>query len=445
MEGSTLAAQIPGPLGRLRPWRSFWVRNLRPAGALLGLALPRLFDIALSFSLLLGLSPLLLLRALAGRLQSGRVLDRQLRVGRYRTLFEQLRFSGSLPGGSAALLINVLRGDMAFAGPRPMMPRESAQLPPKALPRFEVRPGLVSAYRVRRGTGIAHEAEHVSDVEFAYAESLKGNLGLLLRGTAVGALKGADRPAPPMLDFFGIDIVNTTMEEAVAWILDRANGDTAQLMAFVNPDCLNIAYGHEEYRGVLQQASRVLPDGIGIHVGCRMLGTSLRANVNGTDLFPRLCAAAETAGGPSLFLLGAQPGVAEITARKMQERFPHLRIAGTQHGFFKPEEEDAVIERINASGAGVLLVAFGAPRQELWLARHRDRLKPGVVMGVGGLFDFYSGRISRAPQWLRELGLEWIWRLLQEPGRMWRRYIIGNPLFLWRVLRQARREARGPA
>ncbi len=438
LEGSTLAEQIPGPLGRPRPWRSFWVRNLRPAGTLFGLFLPRLFDLLIALALLLLLSPLLLLRALAGRLQAGQALERELRIGRYRTLFEQLRFAGPLPGGGAALLINVLRGDLAFAGPRPLRPEECAALPPEAQPRFAVRPGLVSAYRVQRGTGIAHEAEHVSDVEFAYAESLKGNLGLLLRGTAVSALKGAERPAPPMLDFFGIDIVNTTMDEAVAWMLQQAGGTEAQLMAFVNPDCLNIAYTREDYRSVLQQASRVLPDGIGIHVGCRLLGTSLRANVNGTDLFPRLCAAAEAPEGPSLFLLGAQPGIAEMTARNMKARFPSLRIAGTQHGFFKDEEEEGIINRINASGAGILLVAFGAPRQELWLARNRERLKPGVIMGVGGLFDFYSGRISRAPQWLRELGLEWTWRLLQEPGRMWRRYIIGNPLFLWRVLRQAR-------
>jgi N-acetylglucosaminyldiphosphoundecaprenol N-acetyl-beta-D-mannosaminyltransferase len=88
------------------------------------------------------------------------------------------------------------------------------------------------------------------------------------------------------------------------------------------------------------------------------------------------------------------------------------------------------------------LVAFGVPRQELWLAEHRDRLRPPVRMGVGGLFDFYSGRIPRAPLWLREIGLEWIWRLAQEPGRMWRRYLLGNPLFLYRVWRQACRETR---
>ncbi|HNW79296.1 MAG TPA: WecB/TagA/CpsF family glycosyltransferase, partial [Candidatus Competibacteraceae bacterium] len=121
---------------------------------------------------------------------------------------------------------------------------------------------------------------------------------------------------------------------------------------------------------------------------------------------------------------------------------PGLVIAGTQHGYFSPAEEGEIIARINASGAGVLLVAFGVPRQELWLAEHHEVLLPPVRMGVGGLFDFYSGRIPRAPLWLREIGLEWVWRLIQEPGRMWRRYILGNPLFLYRVWKQARQEAK---
>jgi N-acetylglucosaminyldiphosphoundecaprenol N-acetyl-beta-D-mannosaminyltransferase len=122
----------------------------------------------------------------------------------------------------------------------------------------------------------------------------------------------------------------------------------------------------------------------------------------------------------------------------MLERYPQLKIAGARDGYFSPEEEEGVVDAINGSGARILLVAFGAPRQELWLARWRDRLLAPVSMGVGGLFDFYSGRIPRAPLWMREMGLEWVYRLMQEPGRMWRRYVIGNPLFLYRVRQQAK-------
>jgi N-acetylglucosaminyldiphosphoundecaprenol N-acetyl-beta-D-mannosaminyltransferase len=248
---------------------------------------------------------------------------------------------------------------------------------------------------------------------------------------------------PPILNLFGIPVVNTTMTEAVDWMVTAAAADDKRLIYFVNPDCLNIAWRDAEYRDALLHADCVLPDGIGIHLGCRMLSQALRANVNGTDLFPLLCAAAAGAGLP-LFLLGARPGIARAVADNMRARYPELVIAGTRDGYFEAGEESAVIDEINGSGARILLVAFGAPRQELWLRRCRGRLAVPVSMGVGGLFDFYSGRIPRAPIWMREMGLEWAYRLLQEPGRMWRRYVIGNPLFLLRVRQQVRHPARFP-
>jgi N-acetylglucosaminyldiphosphoundecaprenol N-acetyl-beta-D-mannosaminyltransferase len=229
------------------------------------------------------------------------------------------------------------------------------------------------------------------------------------------------------------------MSEAIDWIMDRAKNNIKSHIAFVNPDCLNISYIHHAYKKILISAERVLPDGIGIHVGCRMLGVSLKANVNGTDLFPRLCERIAEQN-ISLFLLGAHPGIAEQVANKMQQLYPSLSIAGTHHGYFDRTEEKGVIDDINSSKAEILLVAFGAPKQELRLAKHREQLTVPILIGVGGLFDFYSDRISRAPQWVREIGMEWVWRLVQEPGRMWRRYIIGNPLFLYRVWRQYRND-----
>jgi N-acetylglucosaminyldiphosphoundecaprenol N-acetyl-beta-D-mannosaminyltransferase len=172
-----------------------------------------------------------------------------------------------------------------------------------------------------------------------------------------------------------------------------------------------------------------------------MLGQGLRANVNGTDLFPHLCEAAARENLP-IFLLGARPGIAQAAADAMVQRYPDLKVAGARDGYFGPDEDKTVVEAINASGAQILLAAFGAPRQELWIARWREHLTVAVAMGVGGLFDFYSGRIPRAPVWMREIGLEWVYRLLQEPGRMWRRYVIGNPIFLYRVWQQARHPER---
>jgi N-acetylglucosaminyldiphosphoundecaprenol N-acetyl-beta-D-mannosaminyltransferase len=123
-------------------------------------------------------------------------------------------------------------------------------------------------------------------------------------------------------------------------------------------------------------------------------------------------------------------------AEAMRAKYPRLEIAGMHHGYFDSRHTSTIVNDINTSGAHILLVAMGAPRQDLWLAALREELRVPILMGVGGLFDFYSGNIRRAPMWMREIGLEWVWRLLQEPERMWRRYLIGNPLFLYRVWKE---------
>lgn len=430
---------IPGPLGRRRRrWRPSWVRSGSVLGGPCADLVRRVVDVVLAGLGLAALAPLLIGRGLRARWRAGAAFARTPLVGRFRIPFDRLDFADDGWGRSLPVLFNVLRGDLAFAGPRALTVTEAEAVPPQAWSRFAVRPGLVSPHAVRRRVGVAYEDEGTHDREFVYTETWRGNLGLVARslpGMVLGG--GTERPAPPRLDFFGVPVVNTTMDEALDWIVERGAGASPAQLAFVNPDCLNIAYGNEAYRRTLCAAARVLPDGIGLQIGCRLLGTSLVANVNGTDLFPRLC---ERLAGTelSLYLLGARPGVADAVAANMTERYPGLRIAGTRHGYFGPEEGEGVIEAINRSGAQILLVAFGAPRQELWIAGATERLRPRVCMGVGGLFDFYSGRVPRAPVWIREIGFEWVWRLWQEPGRMWRRYIVGNPLFLYRVWQQAR-------
>ena len=246
---------------------------------------------------------------------------------------------------------------------------------------------------------------------------------------------------------FGLQVANISMDNALGWISRRVRTRQKTLLNFVNAHCLNTSCKNAEYRHVLKQSSRLLPDGSGVKLALRFQGIALQENLNGTDLFPRLCREAAEQG-MSLYLLGAGPGVAAQAAANMVKRYPQLKIAGTRDGFFTAAQEDEVIATINRSGADILLVAMGVPRQELWLAWHLDKLNTAVNMGVGGLFDFYSERISRAPLWLRNSGMEWVWRLLQEPGRMWRRYIIGNPEFViraWFDARHLRRQRRPDA
>lgn len=247
-----------------------------------------------------------------------------------------------------------------------------------------------------------------------------------------GAGSGS-RTAPDTFRLFGVCVNNTTMEQAVTHAAESCNANIKSNLAFVNTDCLNKAWNNDAYCKILNGFERVYADGSGIKLVSVIRGWTLLDNVNGTDMFPRLCEALAEQG-TSVFLLGGRPGVAEACAHAMQTRYPGLRVAGVMHGYFAQDDNDAVIQRINESGAGVLLVAFGAPDQEFWIAKHSHQLAPAVRIGVGGLFDFYSGRISRAPLWMRRIGQEWIWRLMQEPARMWRRYLLGNPLFLFRVL-----------
>ena len=237
----------------------------------------------------------------------------------------------------------------------------------------------------------------------------------------------------PVQFIAGIRLLNLAMDDVLAAIVTAVKRRVTTRIAFVNADCVNIAARDAEYHRCLAATDWVCVDGVGMKIAGRILGREIRDNVNGTDLFPRLCAEL-AAGGHSVYLLGARPGVAKRVAEWALARHPRLRVVGARSGYWGSYEEAGVIESIRAARPDVLLVAMGAPLQEKWLRRNLEATGATVGIGVGGLFDFYSGRIPRAPVWLRRLGGEWIFRLLQEPGRMWRRYILGNPLFLLRVL-----------
>lgn len=434
---------VPGPLGQTSVLSVRWRWYLSCARFFLNLKawVIRIMDLCIAGCLLIVVSPVMIVLALLSLIFKGELFTSDTLVGRYGQPFQRHQFAFQWGGmGHSALLLNIINGSMAFVGPRAMTPEEARSGVERSMNRLSLRPGLISSFGLRRRVGMAYENEATLDDDFFYDESLTGNAGILARAAIGRAITGGEkRQTPDHFVLLGCPIVNTTMADAIEWIVRQLDGTTTHMAAFVNPDCLNIASRNRPYLDALRQADIVWPDGIGINVGLRMLGLALKDNVNGTDLFPRLCERLASEGR-SIYLLGARPGIAALAARNMAERYPGLRIAGTRDGYFTPEEEGTVIDLINRSAADVLLTAFGAPKQELWLQQHREKLKPRVLIGVGGLFDFYSGRIARAPTWMREIGMEWSWRILQEPGRMWRRYLIGNPLFLARVYRQKLQE-----
>lgn len=201
------------------------------------------------------------------------------------------------------------------------------------------------------------------------------------------------------------------------------------LITYLNLDCLHKSTQDAEYRTILQNADMVCPDGIGLKLAIRFCGArKLGAYTNATDFFLRLVR--ESAGsGARLYFLGCDPGVAQAAAETLQAQNPGLLIAGTHHGFFP--DDAAMVAEINASGADVLLIGTGAPRQEKWLWQHRSALKPKLLVAVGALFVWASGRQPRASLLLQRLRLEWAWRILLEPRRLFRRYILEDlPFFL---------------
>lgn len=330
---------------------------------------------------------------------------------------------------------NVARGEMAVVGPRALSPEEYDPRQEPVRKRLRVRPGLLGLWWIRRRANVAFEDEWTIDAEYVDSWTFRGDLGLLLR--AIPAALYGEAPIDPEdeLDILGLHVDNFTLDECIRKSILQLYVNEPNRLCFVNADCANSAYKDDEYRHVINSAGMVLADGIGMKLAGRLLRQDIRENVNGTDMFPRLCRDLETTG-KKIFLLGGKPGVAEGVRDWIRSHYPQTIVCGYQHGYFSAEENAAVVEKIRKSGTDLLLVAFGAPRQDLWIAENLEATGARLGVGVGGLFDFFSGRIPRAPQWMRDIGMEWFYRFLQEPRRMWKRYFIGNFVFLSRVLRE---------
>jgi N-acetylglucosaminyldiphosphoundecaprenol N-acetyl-beta-D-mannosaminyltransferase len=368
---------------------------------------------------------------IAARLRNSGLVRSQ-RLGRWGCTFNEFAF-GSGPLKRLPALINILRGEMSLIGPRSVSPGEVSAVDRAAWRRFNLRPGLICLWWIRKRANIAYGTESESDSEYLETQSFWGDLGIGLRAIPAALYGEGPDLAPDRFRLLGIPIDNLTMDEAITSIVERARRDNPTQLCFVNADCVNIAGRDTEYMKVLRASELTLADGIGIKLAGKILNSNIRQNVNGTDLFPFLCAAMEKQG-LSLYLLGGRPRVVDGVTQWIRSQYPALRVAGSHHGFFGEDETERVLADIRESRAEILLVAFGAPKQEKWIHAHVARTGSKVAVGVGGLFDFYSGRIPRAPGWVRELGMEWLYRFIQEPRRMWRRYFVGNFLFLHRVL-----------
>ncbi len=238
-------------------------------------------------------------------------------------------------------------------------------------------------------------------------------------------------PLPPPIEILGVPVHPITYEQLVTIVEAFIAEGRPHQICTANPEFVMTAQRMPEFMAVLQKADLVVADGIGLLWAARRMGKVLPERVTGSDGIYWLAERAAQAGW-RVFFLGAAPGVAEKTAAILAERFPGLQVVGTYAGSPKEEDYPDIARRIKAARPHLLLVAYGAPKQDLWIARHKDDLQVPVSMGVGGAFDHVTGVQKRAPRLLIQLKLEWLWRLVTQPWR-WKRQ-LDLPRFVWRVL-----------
>jgi len=205
---------------------------------------------------------------------------------------------------------------------------------------------------------------------------------------------------------------------------------------YANVHVLNVARSDPELRRILNRADFVYCDGSGVKLGIRWLGGHLPERMTGADWIQDLCESSAKKG-TRLYFLGSNEGVAARAAEIMAGRCLGLQVVGSHHGYLQdPRINEQALTAINEASPQILLVGMGTPIQEKWVEAHRDQLDVPVVWVVGALFDFVAGVHPRAPRWMRDRNLEWLFRFYEEPRRMWKRYLVGNPMFLLRVLAQ---------
>lgn len=237
-----------------------------------------------------------------------------------------------------------------------------------------------------------------------------------------------DDGAMKRINIFGCPMDSASMDESVDYIIQRIESRIFTQHVVVNvAKVVHMQSDHDLARSV-RDCDIINIDGMGVVWGARMLGYSVPERVAGVDLFEKLVEVAAIRG-LSVYLLGATDAVVERTARILCERFPDLKLAGFKNGYFWDDEKSQV-EEIRRSGARLLFVAITSPKKEIFINRWRNEMGVDFVMGVGGTFDVIAGKVRRAPGWMQRTGMEWLYRVIQEPRRMWKRYLVTNLRFI---------------
>jgi N-acetylglucosaminyldiphosphoundecaprenol N-acetyl-beta-D-mannosaminyltransferase len=229
--------------------------------------------------------------------------------------------------------------------------------------------------------------------------------------------------------YLGVDVSPLDYEGIIADLRNRMEAGLQSTIIAVNPEKVMAAEKNEELRQLINSSTYQIPDGVGILLASKMKGGKISSRVTGVDMMDRLIRFAAKENH-KVFLYGAKEEVVTMAKQKLEEKYPGLNISGYENGYEKDNEK--IINKINASGAELIFVAMGSPKQELWIRENMGKLNVRVFQGVGGSFDVFSGKVQRAPLFFRKLGIEWLYRLLKEPKRFKRQLAL--PKFLLRIL-----------
>ncbi len=234
--------------------------------------------------------------------------------------------------------------------------------------------------------------------------------------------------------FLGLNIDIVNKYEALKICSKFFKSDNYNGIYFINSHCYNLSRKNSKYREAINNNELVLNDGIGMKIGMKLFNMNEKENMNGTDFIPEIIKLATTLN-KNIYLLGGKPGVVDQVDKNLKKSFIGCKVVGMHHGYFNKEEEKKIIEEINNKKVDLLIVGMGVPIQEIWLAENKHLFKT-VKIGVAGgaILDFLSERISRAPKVIRSLKLEWLYRLILEPKRLWKRYLIGNLQFIYYMI-----------
>ena len=298
------------------------------------------------------------------------------------------------------------------------------------------KPGLFSLWDIRKKSKMPDISISSCNKEYEKNKNMNYDLQIVFKSIISFIYQNKNENYFRRIKIFDIYFNNLKTKNIINFINSAIKSNMKKLIFFINADCMNKTYKNEEYKNILNSANLVLADGSGINIACNLLNKNLIENLNGTDLFPHICLLAQKKSY-KIFLFGAKQDICLKMKENLEKVYPKLKIVGINHGYLKNiKEEKDLVNKINSLNTNILFVALGAPKQEIFINKFKNELKTNVILGVGGLFDFYSKKTKRAPLFLREIGFEWFFRIIQEPQRMWKRYIIGNPLFLFIILKQ---------